>query len=194
MKQVYSDILLLTGIHKAGIVKLQIAPIEWLAADPEIDFNTGAILNQVSLINGYTWLEIELTPQSKDFEENFKITKSGSYYEIYIKGLLNHYSAALRQQLETLRYNLNAVILTDRKKQKYFIGDTQNGMVIRPSHKIITSPAGEETIALEIFTESECPAPFYTGDGSAPVPDQSLLIDFDNVILVDSDGGALIVI
>lgn len=160
MKPVYSDLNLSTGSHVAGICNVKVAPREWLTEDPVIDFTTGKILTAAAFIAGKTWLTLEFVAQSYDYNEKLKSNKSGSFYEISLSGVLNKYDADVQQVIDTIRYHEMVALVKDKKNKTKFLGNTQEGMAVAGDHTIKNNP-GEERLQINLFMESEAPAPFY---------------------------------
>ncbi len=100
MKPVYSDININTGAHIAGICQILITPREWVATDTVIDFNTGRILEPVTLLDNKFWMLLNLIDNTYTYDENPKASKTTSF-EISCSGTLNNYHYALQQVLQT---------------------------------------------------------------------------------------------
>lgn len=129
MNPAYTDVELETGSHDGGLYKIEIAPIEWLAAKIEIEFSTGTVFTP-ALIDGKEWLELQLTPDTYSYEEIPKESKSGKYYETTIGGLCNNLSSELLQVMETLRHHQFVVIAHDLKKARRICGNIDAGMFL----------------------------------------------------------------
>lgn len=161
MRPAYSDHKLFTGIHTAGIYKLQVIAKEWLQDPLVIDFNTGKITTAAVLIFGKTWLTIELTPESYDFDEKMKTGKPGSYFETTISGTSNSIDATLLQQMETLRYHEIIAIVFERDKRKRIVGDQTTGMSYQFYPKLKNSSGGQQQISIDLIIQTARTAPFY---------------------------------
>jgi hypothetical protein len=181
MKLAYADMKPATGHHVAGICSIYVAPKQWLDADPQIEFETGRVMNAIALKDNKFWIRIDLVPQSYNFVETPKDSKSGDFKEIALSGTLNFYNFFLQQQLETLRRCQLVVLLTDMNKRRRLIGDTNAAMVFKYGHSVNK----EEIVQVNMIMESEDPAPFYNPD-SEPEIIYNLLENIDgNFLLVE---------
>lgn len=185
MKQVYSDLKYLQTIHAAGICKMQITPREWLASDPVVDFETGEVLQAVSLKANKFWLAVELTPPSYDYNETLKNAKSGDYYEISASGLLNTFNSALQQVFETIRYSELVAIIYDRNKRRKLVGNSGAGMRLALVHTHTNTPAGVESLAVTLAAEFEDLPPFYNPDNTPDILGNFLIDANGNYLLVE---------
>lgn len=161
MKPVYTNLSNTTGAHIAGICTLQVAPREWLNADPIIDFNTGKVLAAVTLKTGKAWLTLDLLQDSYDYNEKPKSSKSGMFYEISLSGTLNNFPAEVQQVLESIRYNEVVAIVKDRNKRTKLVGNTAFAMLLTYTNKNTNNQGGTQSITIDMVMESEAPAPFY---------------------------------
>ncbi len=195
MKPVYTDLALRAGAHTGGLCSVKIAPKEWLAADPVIDFNTGTIVQEIQLISGKSFLNFSFTEESYDYSEKQKVSKAGLFYEITLSGLLNHINAAMQQTIETLRYHELVAIVTDRKKRKKFVGSMDAGLHFQLNSKHTNAQGGIQSGAIDLVMESEFLPPFYTYD-SAPstmTGNYLLVYDPDAYLLINNSGDYLLV-
>lgn len=183
MKQVYGSIKPVSGLHVAGIINLEVVPREWLAADPEIDFITGKVLNILSLVPGKFMLGLQLVHWSYLFDEIPKESKSGDYYQVSLSGSLNTFNYQVQQYLSTLKQSELVAIVTDRNKKKKVIGDTASGMKLSVGHTQKNDPHKEE-VQIELYYECEDFPPYYNIDNSP---------DILGNYLIDSDGNYLLV-
>lgn len=184
MKSVYSDLIYQKDIHSAGIWKMQITPREWLSADPVIDFETGVVLNAVTLLPNKFWLQLQLTPRSYDYQEIPKTTKSGDYYEVSAVGLLNTFNSQLQQVLETIRYSEVVAVVYDRNKRRKLAGTSSAGMKLSVTHFHKNAPVAVQQLQISLASQSEYLPPFYNPDNT---PD--ILGNF----LIDANGNYLLV-
>src|SRR5881392_728476 len=113
MKQVYGNIAFTTGAQVAGICEIKIAPREWLASDPVIDFATGKILTDLALTDDKEFLILTLTQDSYEYNEKPKNNRGGSYYEVSCNGTINDLDSTTQQMLESLRYHEFVAIIKD---------------------------------------------------------------------------------
>ena len=161
MKPVYKSLPLQTGILNTGIYTVHVAPREWLAYNIAIDFSTGKVTREATLLPGKNWLLLEFAPQSYDFDEKEKTNKSGSYYDISIVGDLNKYDAAVHQVLETIRYHELVAIVTNRNRLKQIVGNMEAGLRRTFNSKKLNNSYGHEDLHIELRMEAEDPSPFY---------------------------------
>ncbi len=185
MKLVYSDIAPAHGPHIAGICSVFVAPRQWLASNPLIDFETGKVLASVELQDNKFWIKIDLLPQTYLFDENHKDSKSGDFKETTLSGTLNFYNYNLQQQLETLRRCQLVVLLTDMNKRRRLIGGMETGMLFKYSHKVNNKNGREEDVQVDMIMDSEDPAPFYNPDDEPEII-YNLLQNIDgNFLLIE---------
>ncbi len=161
MKPVYSGVVLQTGNHNGGICVIEIAPKEWLQNDVVIDFDTAKILTPLVLTGTHSWLKLEFTPNSYDYDEKPKSGKSGTYYEVSAAGIINYSDAALQQALETIRYSQVVCKLTDRNKYIKLVGSKSFGMLLSITSTNTNKSNGEQTASLSFYLETEDAPPFY---------------------------------
>jgi len=161
MKPVYSHIEPSTAVHTAGIVKLLIAPREWLSEPFEKDFTNNKVLDAVAFLSGKTWLHIEMAGESIFFNETPKNSNAGEFYEVSTGGVLNYMDAALLQQLETMRYHEWVVVTMDRKKKYRIAGTYEKGMQLSVAHAERADDGGESRVTLQFFIETESLPPYY---------------------------------
>lgn len=183
MKQTYGDINYLQQQHVAGLCNMQVTPREWLQSDPIIDFATGKVLITPTLKAGRFWLQMQMVPQSYNYDVQTKDSKAGTYKEIKAGGTLNVFNYRLQQILETIEKSDLVTVIDDRKGRKRIIGNTTSAMKLsyEISHK---NNPGMEKISLQLTYTSEIVPPYYNPDA---VP------DLDQNFLIDSDGNFLLV-
>lgn len=157
MKQAYTSLTPATGAHVAGIVSIALAPREWLAAEPVVDFNTGKILVPLSFVAGKSLLPFQLVPDGYDYTEKPKSNKSGSFYEVSCTGTLNALTPEGQQVLESLRYHELVAVVKDRKKRNKLIGTKTAGAVLQVGYRQNST----EALTLELSIEVEERPPFY---------------------------------
>lgn len=184
MKSVYSDLKNITGGHSAGIVDVMITPREWLATEPVVDFETGKILQALSLKTNKFFLLLQLAPYSYNYEAKPKASKSGDYYEVNASGDLNTFNYSLRQVVETLRYSECVAIVRDRNKRRILIGNGEDAMKISIFHSIKNGNSAEEKTTIDFSFECDEAPPFYNPDNTP---------DILGNYLIDSDGNYLLV-
>lgn len=161
MKPAYNSIATIKGAVNGGICSIQIAPREWLNAAPVVDFLTGKITTPITFITGKDWLNIEFIPQSHNYEENEKLSKSGKYFEIKFSGIINYADASLQQVLETMRYNQFIIKLIDRNKKIKIIGLPFSAMLPLLSNKSLNTSFGNQYTEFSFSLNSENAPPFY---------------------------------
>ena len=186
MKPVYTSLFSKKGNHVGGIVRMHVAPKEWLAADIVIDYATNKIIEAVSLIPGKDWISLGFTKPGFEYDDELKTNKSGDYYEVNCAGIMNNFNSALQQTIETIRYHQLLMIVTDRYKRQRFIGNLAKGMKITNRHAIKNNP-GEESLAIKFFMESELSPPYVNTDDyiTLPVDDDILLWGDEDYLLYD---------
>jgi hypothetical protein len=162
MKPKYSDINLTTGIFSSGIYNIKAVPREWLNAPVLKDFNSNTVTAAITLIGGKTWFELELTPDSYEFDEKPKSNKGSDYFDISLQGNINNLTTDILLILETLRSHELVVILTDRQKRKRVAGNRDNGMILRFGINEKSDQGGNQVIALDLTMQNEFASPFYT--------------------------------
>lgn len=184
MKLVYADFQPAPGVHVAGICSVYIAPRQWLAANPAIDFTTGKVLNAVALLSNKFWIRMDLIEDSYLFDEDPKDSKSGDYKETTLTGTLNYYGYDLQQILETLRRSQLVVLLTDMNKRRRLAGDADNAMRFTYKHTQKNDPR-QDIITINMIMQTEDPAPFYNPDNEPEII-YNLLENIDgNFLLVE---------
>ena len=161
MKQVYSSLTHRPGSTNAGICAIRIAAKEWISGLILPDFNTGAVVNAIALLPGFNWLELEFTQPSHELEQTEKENKSGPYFEISYTGIINNMDAALQQSLESIKRHQVVAIFTQRNGLKKIIGDTETGMLLKHSNKIVNGSAASEVPVIELYIQSENPSTYY---------------------------------
>lgn len=184
MKSVYSDIKNISGEHIAGIVDIMITPREWLAADPVIDFETGKVLQALSLKTNKFFLLLQLANASYSYEEKPKASKSGDYYEISASADLNTFNYSIQQALETLRYSECIAVIRDRNKRRKLIGMGYSAMKLSVTHSHKNAPSSEEKVTLDLVYESEGLPPFYNPDNTPDILGNYLIDSNGNYLLV----------
>lgn len=184
MKPVYADIQPASGSHIAGICSVYLIPRQWLTADPEVDYETGRVVNAVTLNLNRFWIRMDLLKPTYKFKEEPKDSKSGDFKEVTFTGDINFYNYQLQQQLETLRRCQLVVLLTDQNARRRIIGDTEAGMRMTYEHNVDNS-SGEERASISFTMDVEDPAPFYNPDNTQEIL-YNLLQDIDgNFLLVE---------
>jgi hypothetical protein len=162
MNTSYANINLKTGTHIAGICKIQIAPREWLAENPTIDFLSGKILTPVVFLGSYNWLSLQLVADSYSYSEKPKSSKAGPFIEISISGLINYIDPALLQILETLRNNELIALVTDFNGQLRLVGNANIGLIADIGHVQENKQDGSCEISIEMKMQNSYASPFYT--------------------------------
>lgn len=188
MKPAYNSLTSKKGNHGGGIVKMHVAPKDWLSEEIVIDFTTNKIIQPVKLLPGKEWIPLGFTKPSFEFNDDPKSNKSGSYYEVTCAGIMNNYDNVLQQTIETLRYYELLTIVTDRFQRQRFIGNMEQGMVIAGKH-VIKNNFGEESLSIKFFMEAEKSPPYIDAESFIKLPEQDdILFSEDNSYLVfDSD-------
>lgn len=161
MKQVYDSLPLAPGAHHGGIFKVLVTPKEVLAADPVINFATGAVTTALTLLGGFSWYEFQFTPESYTYEETPKAGREGNFFEISIKGIINTNTAYYQQVLNTLRYCELVALVTDREKNTKVVGNTARGMLMQYSPNTNNASPGLKTIQVTLTYQTEESAPYY---------------------------------
>lgn len=184
MKQVYADLEYKQQLHIAGLCSMQITPREWLAADPVIDFETGRVLQAITLKDDKFWLSLQLTQGSYNYQESPKSSKSGDYYEVSAGGLLNTCNYAVQQILESLRRSELVVTLTDRNQRRKIIGDTNGAMKLAITHTHKNNP-GEERLTLDLAYQCDDAPPYYNPDNTPDVVGNFLINVNGDFLLVE---------
>lgn len=162
MKPVYNNIKPTTGVHLAGLIKILIAPKEWLDAPIVVDFNTNKVLTPATITGiGRSWLTLDLTADSYQFVEKPKNSKAGEFFDCSLNGLVNYIDAPLLQQLETIRFNEVVAIITDKNKRLRIVGDTVKGMNFSFGLKNDNANAGVQEVSIDLLLQLATPAPFY---------------------------------
>ncbi len=160
MKEVFESIQLQVGSITTGLCQIKIVPRNWLENNIEFAFDTG-IVSTISLISGKSFLELEMVPESYEYNEKPKESKSGSYYEISISGLLNDYNSSIRQVIETFRYYEMVAIVVDRKKKQRVVGNKLSGLRFSFSDKKTNTSPAKDTLQIDLVQEFEQLPPFY---------------------------------
>lgn len=159
IKPAYNSLPYKTGPHTGGIVRMHVAPKEWLTSDIIVDFETNQVVNNITLAAGRSWLSLGFTAPSFEYDQEPKTDKRGDYYEVHAAGTLNNYDHALQQTLETLRYHQLIGIITDREKRQRLVGNAEKGFKNFNRHAIKNSP-GETSVALKFLIELADAPPF----------------------------------
>ena len=162
MLNTYSPIETLKGWYLAGICGIMIAPREWMSDPIARDFNTGIIDGIPDLSGAYEYLELELVPESYEYEEKAKTNKQGPFFETHLSGLINNITPELLMTLETLRYHEFVAVLTDRQKRLKFAGDITNGLTLNFSNKESNNQGGLQVVSIEMAMNFEQAAAFIT--------------------------------
>lgn len=161
MKSVYDNIPLQPGAHTGGIFSIFVIPKDFVTADPVIDFNTGKVTTALTLADEKDWQELQFTPDSYDYDETPKSPRTGTYYEITLKGVLNNVTPDTQQIINTLRYHELICLVKDRQKNIKLVGDRQFGMILQFNSSNLNTSGGKKTIPVVLSFDSEHPAPFY---------------------------------
>ena len=161
MKQSYTSLKPATGLQVSGICLLQVAPREWLATDPVIDFTTGRVTTPLSFIAGKSLLTLELTADSYDYTEKPKSSRGGTFYDIGCVGTLNELTPESQQVLESLRHHELVLITKDRKKRLRLIGTKAAGCVLQVTYRQASTSGGVEVATIDLSMECEERPPFY---------------------------------
>lgn len=161
MKPAYNNLRPYTGAHVAGIVQIQVAPREWLTADPAIDFNTGKVPAAIVLQPGKQWVVLDLIADSYDYQEKPKVGKGGAFYDVSIGGTLNGLDAVMQQVLETLRHHELVVVLKDKQKRQKLVGNRTAGCLLQVAYREQSKNGGESVASIDLGIEVEERPPFY---------------------------------
>ena len=161
MKPAYASISNKTGAVNGGICSIKIAPRDWLSAAPVVDFISGKITTAITFISGKDWLSIEFIPQSYDYDETEKASKSGRFYEIKISGIINYCDADLQNVLETMRYNQFIMKVMDRDKKINIIGLQSAALIPLIARKNTNASSGTQYTNFSFTFETENAPPFY---------------------------------
>jgi hypothetical protein len=162
MKPSFGNLLLKTGIHIAGICKIEIAPKEWISTAFEPDFLTGAINTPISLVFGRSWLKLELTPDSVEFSEKPKQAKGGEYFETTLSGSFNDLSIANLAKLITIKDHELVVKISDAEKTTRVLGTIDKGCNISIAQRNRNSSGGTKETTFLLSINTVTPAPYYT--------------------------------
>ena len=161
MKDVYDNLLLKPGATNAGISKIHVIPKQWLSSNIIVDFATGTVKDAISLFAGKSLIEFQFTPLSYDYEEKPKSSKSGSFINVSISGLINDVDDQQLQVIESFRYSELVVIAMDRKRRKRIIGNQEYGMIFSFDNKNSNNPNGIQKAQISLILDSEYYPPFY---------------------------------
>ena len=184
MKQVYADLAYQQQLHIAGLCSMQIAPRQWLASDPVIDFETGRVLNAIELQSDKFWLSLQLTQGSYNYSAVPKTSKSGDYYEVSAGGLLNTSNYQVQQILESIRRSELVVTTNDRNQRRKIIGDSKSAMKLTITHTIKNNP-GEEKVLLDLFYQTDDAPPYYNPDNTPDAVGNFLINANGDFLLVE---------
>lgn len=161
MRQQTESLLVDEATNYAGFFYFSFCPIEWLAADIVVDFETGSVITPVALVAGKNWLRIKAIKDTAEFEEKELESQSGSYFEQTIKLTLNKDSLARNRISDTLRYHQLVVITYDNNKVARIIGNISSGMNFKSDSKVDAKVSDKNFYALELSYQSESRAPIY---------------------------------
>lgn len=157
----YNDISYVTGIHEAGIVKVQVAPREWLDRYVEPDFLTNNIRNAISFIPNAGFIELGFIHTSYEYAEKPKTNKNGNFKEVSLSGILNALNPDVFRILETLEYHEVIALVTDVKKQQRLIGNKDQGMSFSFASRNANLATSSYVTAVDMVIETESVPPYY---------------------------------
>lgn len=160
MKPAYNNFELATGAHLAGLCQVQIVPKEWLTSELSTNFLTGEVEGPLTLESGKSWLTLEFTEDSYQFEEKHKVSRFADYYETTIAGLFNKLDANLRRQIESIRYHELVVVAKDRDKSLRVIGSKAKGMKIFFGLMSSNGSGGIKQTSIELKIDMPHTAPY----------------------------------
>lgn len=164
MRQVYDNLLVDESINYGGFCYFNFCPIEWLAQDVVVDFETGTVLTPVELIAGKTLLKIKAIKDTADFEEKEVNSASGSYFEQTVKFVVNKDSRDRNRITDTLRYHRLLMIYYDNNKTARIIGNIKTGMQFKSDFKIEPKVSDKNFYAIELTHQTESRTPIYAAE------------------------------
>jgi hypothetical protein len=164
MQQVIDELLVDETTNYGGFCYFSYCPIEWLAADIVVDFETGEVLTPVTLLAGKSMYRIKAIKDTAEFEEKEVVNQSGSYFEQSVKLILNKDSRERYIITNTLRYHRLLVIHYDNNKVSRIIGNIKTGMQFKSDFKIEPKVSDKNFYSLELSHQSESRAPIYAAE------------------------------
>lgn len=167
MKNIYYSLPLQYGNHTAGILKILVAPKEWLTENIQEDFSTGVLVGPANF-NGKQFLELQFTQKSYEYNSDLKKNKQGDFYEITVSGIINNIFPNVIQTLETLKNHELIVAFKDRQQRNRLFGNTDAGAFLTYKEKNINKDAGEQTIEITLTYQSKEAPKFYIDNNLSP--------------------------
>jgi hypothetical protein len=114
------------------------------------------------LQNGYSFITLDLIPDTYELEEKPKSNRGGTYYEVKLSGTVNDLTPENLAVLETLNYHEVIAIVTDRKKRMKVIGNETAALVFQVANKEDNGKQGGlQIVSIEMSMDAERKAPFY---------------------------------
>jgi len=163
MNIAYQNITPQRGWNRGGICIIQIADIDWLVNDVEIDFNTNNVTTPLQVSADENFLDLRLLEQSYDYTETPNTDKPGSYMAIALTGTLDYIDERLQKQLNDFRYKQLVMIVHDMRGQRKLIGNKTAGMIMSFTNENKTDNAGGlQTLTLNFSGNFPDSPPFYT--------------------------------
>lgn len=125
----------LTGIAQycekasGGLVRVEYLPVNWLT---ESSFESSILkdwnLQKAPGIATGDWLELYLIPDQRLWQEEYNPDEQGGYYEQTVTGFLPVHTAALAEELDTMRRYPFILRLTDRLGEKFILGSPNEAL------------------------------------------------------------------
>lgn len=165
MKSAYASIGLLPGARNTGSIGILLAPREWISSIADPNFSTG-IISSVQFHAGKEWIELEGIPESYQFEEKPKTNKSGDYFEISARAIINQLTPEIQKKLNTYLYSEFVAVLKNKSGYLKLIGNQEQGMILKMDH----DQTNTQRLSIELTIDQIDPAPYYQPNG--PLPNQ----------------------
>lgn len=158
MQQVYNNVVLKNGSLKSGLNKIFIAPKEWATNSVVIDFATGKVLTALTFADGKDFYELQFTPLSGDMVETQKTGRSGDFFDIEIKGIVNNVAADTQQILQSFKNHELICLAHNKDRSIKIIGNTEHAMRLSIANK---NSQNINYFDITLKFESENLSPFY---------------------------------
>lgn len=156
-----TNLISTNGKNKGGMRYFEFCPIEWLAMDIIIHPTLRTVKIPISLLPGRTLLRATCLPESIGFSEPEGNSKSGSYKDQKLTGIINKDELEKSILLDTLRFHKLLVIYYDKNGAVKIIGNKQDGMNISSSMELEPTTAGKTFYQLTLTHQMEHTVPFY---------------------------------
>ncbi len=150
------------GKNKGGMRYFLFCPIEWLAAEVQIDPIQRTVNVPVSLLPGRALLRGKCLADSAGLSETPATSKSGDFREYKLPGIVNLDEVQKSILFDTLRFHKMLVIYYDKNGNVKIIGNHKQGMDFSSGTQHEPATAGKTYYEITLTHQTEHPAPFYT--------------------------------